>query len=192
MPLINRREKLFLDFDGTLFDTAAFRDALFNLFMSLGYTKTEILQAYKDECADYKFSPLGMCSRLIRIKGTDLKEFSFGLQGLYSKCHHYVYSDCEPFLRRLDRGRYEVNLLSLGDINFQKAKVDNSRISEYFDNLYYCDTKKSHFLAPIVSHDEYFVFIDDRAENIDDIRDHFPNSLTLEINRQKPDLLDPT
>lgn len=185
------KTKIFIDFDGTMFDTRLFRDQIFSILGKAGYNHDEIMTAYQAECLDYKFSLTDLVKRLQMSRPVNLSLTWARIEQLYKDVPRYLFPDTVQFLKELDHTKYEVNLLSLGDINFQRTKVENSQIAPLFDNIYYCETQKWDYLDAIVSKNEKFIIIDDRGDTIEKVGRKFVNSLALQIARKDQDKDDP-
>ncbi|MFA4996120.1 MAG: HAD hydrolase-like protein [Patescibacteria group bacterium] len=179
------KTKLFIDFDGTLFDTRRLKTDLFNTFKSMGFAEDKIELTYKKACEDYIYSPIEQLQLLQDFKKCDAKEATEKFETLYKKVPDYLFKDSVDFLGSLDREKYEVSLLTLGDEDFQKKKVESSKIAKYFDNIYYCRNQKWIFLKELVDLDEKFFIIDDRGDAMYEISKEFKNSIPIEINRSK-------
>ena len=185
------KQKIFIDFDGTVFNTFAFKKDLFAIYKKAGYKEEEIEKTYWDECLDYKYSIEGNLKRLANIRKYDEGKIDPEVERVYAKVPSYLYKDTVPFLKKINHSKYEVNLLSLGDIGFQRLKVDHSGLEKYFDNIYITDKQKWDYLADFLPTESFFVFIDDRADTVENIGKKFPNSVPLRILRNDFDHDDP-
>ncbi|MDO8444139.1 MAG: HAD family hydrolase [bacterium] len=185
------KTKMFLDFDGTLFDTNTLKKKLYNLCVGLGFSSDVITQSYRLECADGLFSPDGLVRRLAKIKKIDFQIAADGIKMLTSESAKYLFDDTIDFLTRLDRNKFEINLMTLGDLSFQRRKVENSGLSVYFDNIYYVGKNKWEIMDQYVEKDELFIFIDDREDTIYNVAQKYPSSVCLCIKRKDEDRDDP-
>lgn len=176
------KTKLFIDFDGTLFDTRCFKKGIFNAFISAGFSEKQVNAAYKIACKDYLYSPVEHLEELQEIKKFESQTVLSEVEELYKGVPGFLFRDTLEFLQRLDRDKYEVILLTLGDKEFQKRKVESSGISEYFDKVYYCTEQKWIFLKSVVEIDEKFYIIDDRGDALFKISKAFKNCVPIEIN----------
>jgi FMN phosphatase YigB (HAD superfamily) len=182
--------KLFIDFDGTIFDTSEFKKEMFDAFFRCGYALPDIKSTYVLESMDYKYNPEGHLEKLQKIKPTNHKLALARIENLYKSVTKYLYPDTMDFLDNIDRGKYEVNMLTLGDIGFQQKKVDRSGIADRFEQVYVTDTQKWDYLENIVSYREEFVLIDDRADTLEKVKAKFHKSLCMQIVRQDLDIDD--
>lgn len=182
--------KLFIDFDGTIFDTSEFKNEMFDAFFRCGYTLPDIKSTYVLESMDYKYNPEGHLDKLQKIKPTNHKLALARIENLYKNITKYLYADTTEFLDKINRDKYEINMLTLGDIGFQQKKVDRSGIAEKFQHIYVTDTQKWDYLQNIVSSREEFVLIDDRADTLEKVKAKFHKSLCMQIIRQDLDIDD--
>lgn len=185
------KTKLFIDFDGTIFSTSRFKRDIFHLFKKAGYSEQEIEKTYWEECRDYKYSIEGNLRRLEKIRGYNKEKIDPLLEKIYRKVKKYVYKDTKTFLRKIDREKYKVNLLSLGDIGFQRLKVDHSGLVDLFQDIFITDQQKWLYLKNLLEQDEKFIIIDDRADTTEKIKAIFPNSNSIRILRKDYDRNDP-
>lgn len=185
------KTKLFVDFDGTMFDTTSFKEAMFQVFLKADFSKSELLTAYQAECLNYQFSIDGLTDRLKKIHDFNLSLTQVRIEKLYSEVPRFIYDDVEQFLQSIDKSKYELILLTLGDPHFQRIKVENSKLEKYFDKVYYTEIQKWDYLDSIVKKDERFILIDDRSDTIHQISVKFPKALALEMDRKNEDNDDP-
>lgn len=179
------KTKLILDFDGTLFDTEGFRLEIFSLFKRMGYNQDQIESTYQAECLSYKYSPLGQLKRLQELKPSSQTLAEARFDNLYENSDKYIFPDVTLFLKEMRINNYELILLTMGDINFQKSKVENSGVARYFDHVLYCDVQKWLYFPELVQKNEKFIFLDDRADTIDKISKIYQNSFCIRIDRYK-------
>lgn len=185
------KTKFFIDFDGTVFETKNFKEELFKLFEKNGFSQDEVLQGYKAECMDYKFSLESWMDRLTKIREYDIENAHKKINTLFDGISKLVFDDFVPFMHNIDRAKYEIDLLTLGDFGFQSRKVENSGVIKYFDNVYYTEEQKWDSLKKFVDIDEVFVLIDDRSDTIHEVGKIYKNAILLEMNRRHPDCDDP-
>ncbi len=187
-----KKIKIFMDFDGTLFDTSQFRDRIFDTFLKAGYQLQDIKTARMLESMDYKYDPLRHLERLQKIKHTNQKLAESRIENLYRIAPKLLYEDTFSFISGIDREKFELNILTLGDFDFQNSKIEHSGISDKFDNIYIADVQKWDYLANIVGAREEYVIIDDRADTLEKIRMKFPKALCIQIIRQNLNMDDAT
>lgn len=175
---------LVIDFDGTMFDTAGFKEEIFRAFSVSGYDLEDIRSTFIAECMDYKYSPEQQFKRLLEIKHSNEKLVGARIANLYKSVRKFVYPDSESFLKMVDRTKYGVNLLTLGNVDFQMRKAKESGLLGYFDNIYICTEQKWDFIINLVEPRDYFIMIDDRADTLNNIKTKYPKSLCIQIARQ--------
>ena len=136
------KTKLFIDFDGTMFNTASFKDVMFDVFLKLGFNQTDIQNTYMAECMDYKYHVDRNLDRLMKIKDVDLADAKEKIRAMFHKVPDFLFEDTIEVLKSIDRDKYELNLLTFGDEDFQQNKVKSSRLEKHFDNVYYATSQK--------------------------------------------------
>lgn len=175
--------KLFIDFDKTLFDTGQVKQRLDRIFGQFGFSQDEIEQTYLAESLDGKFNPYGQIEKLAKIRQFNTQTAEMKTKSMIFDANSMLYSDSAPFIENIDKDKYEVNLLSFGDVQFQSKKVEHSGLADLFDNCYYTDIEKYKYLEDLVDKDEYFIVIDDREEALEKISAKFPKSFMILITR---------
>lgn len=175
--------KLFIDFDKTLFDTSQVKERLVRIFGQLGFNQEEIDQTYLAETLDGKYSPEGQAKRLNGIRPFDLEVAELKIKSMIFDSSKILYSDSIDFLDNINREKYEVDLLSYGDVKFQERKVKHSGAIDRFDNIYITSVEKQIYLKDIVAKDENFTVIDDKVENLEKISADYPKAFMIYINR---------
>lgn len=184
------KTKLFIDFDGTIFNTEGFKTLVFEVFTKAGFEMDDIEATYRSECLDYKYDIESQMRRLAEIHSFDIELARGRLEKIYNKVPEEIFPDVKDGLLKIDRNNYEVNLLTLGDPGFQKKKAKHSGLLKYFDQGYYCDIQKWLYLDGLVNQNERFVMIDDRGDALEKIAKKFKKSLCIQMARASIDRLD--
>jgi len=181
------KTKIFIDFDGTIFNTEKFKDDMFFALRKLGFDEETVMCHYQDECKDKHFSLDGLIERLRAVRKFNVEDIEKQVNQIYSDAPNLIFADFMPFLEKVDREKYEVDILTLGDLEFQKSKVTSSGIVSNFDNIYYTEVDKWDYIKKIISKDEPFILIDDRADTIDKVAKGYSKSTALWIDRKARD-----
>lgn len=177
--------KIFIDFDGVLFNTGQMRDELFEILKNENFSFEEINQAYVDECADGNYRPDGHLKRLAEIHSFDQKLALNKIDQLIKNCKKYLFFDTIEVLGKLSKKYDELILLTLGDSDFQMAKIEACDISKYFSQVLDTQIPKWQFLQNIVDQNEEFIVLDDRDDNLIKIQEHFPKSKVVKMVRDE-------
>ncbi|MFA5927390.1 MAG: HAD family hydrolase [Patescibacteria group bacterium] len=188
------KTKIFIDFDGTIFDTDSFKALIWSTLAKSGFSYSNIEKAYEIACSDYRYSPVKQLDLLSEMELGDRATAHYLLQRLYHQAKDMIFEDAIQFLRAVDREKFGLYLLSMGDKDFQRVKIVSSSISHYFDNVYLTDEQKWLYLDELVGQSDPFIFIDDRGDSVQNVAKKFANSLAIEINRigQQSDPMEPT
>lgn len=183
------KTKLFIDFDKTLFDTSQVKERLVRIFSQLGFSQSEIEQTYIAEFLDGKFDPEGQAKRLCNIRPFNIEIAELKIKSMIFDSNKLLYSDTIDFLDDINRKKYEVDLLSYGDEDFQTRKIKHSGIIDKFDNIYITNIEKQIYFKEIVKSDEYFIVIDDKGDTLEKISEKFPKSFMILIVRNIDNIL---
>lgn len=186
-----KKIKLFIDFDSTIFNTEGFKRKFFDIFERHGFSDADIIATYRETCLNYKYSPENHLKRLVERKEVNAKIIRKELRGIYKFVPDEMYFDTKIFLDSINKDKFEVMMLSMGDKVFQKRKIDNSGVAQYFDKIYICEEQKWNYLKKLRLGDQKFYVIDDRSDTISNIAETFPASIPILIRRRKirPDLM---
>ena len=126
--------KIYIDFDGTLFNTTELYSNFINIFKKYNINKLDIDKIYSQEKsldnAAYKII------EKYNLNPSIYKE----LDKIYS--HNLVYKDVIPFLEQYYK-KYYLILLTLGNINFQEKKIKIANINKYFKDIIITEKDKS-------------------------------------------------
>ncbi len=180
------KTKIFIDFDGTLFKNKTIKDCIFELVGELGYTREEASALYQKARDIGPFHPSDLIDSLAKQKNANpepVKEkFIQLIKYLPKQC---FYGDSARFLEKIDRNKYEINLITYGDEKWQKTKVENTGHHLSFDNLYYVGSRdKWNFVDQYLEKDESFVFVDDFAGGVINMKKFHPNCLAICMERK--------
>lgn len=185
-----KKTKLFIDFDDTLFNRNLFARRLFDILGRFQLTEVEKMESYK---AVYKAGYAGILPHLEKlaelypgkVSQEKFEEAKKGAMEFLSgnNLRQYLFPEAEKFLAGIDREKYDVFLITVGGVEFQKAKVEGSGVAKFFDSahLIYTDAiGKDEALSQLVGKDEEFVLLDDKQSTLDTVKEKFPNSVVVQ------------
>lgn len=182
---------ILLDFDDVVFNTKKFREDLRELFFSNGVTNDLYEKTYYDTDDGMAIKIYDPEKQLVRICET--KERSIDMDGLRNSLNtflrsteKYVFDDVILFMK--DFAEDDVILVSYGDAVFQKRKIDGSGIGKYCKDVIITEHLKSEVICELMKKKniigtEKVVFIDDRNEQIEDVKKKIPFVATILIKR---------
>lgn len=179
------KTKIFIDLDGTLFNTAEVKQEMFALLGKIGFSMEQILKSYSQGYEEKGFTIKDFLHRLNEIKNFDFFKTERKILSIFKKIG--LYNDSLDFLKKINHNNYEVNLLTFGNPAHQKYKVKVSTIEKYFDNLYFTQELKTQFLKKLVDENTKFILIDDMMEVVLDIAQAFPKAKVYLIIRSEED-----
>ena len=130
--------KIYLDFDGTLFNTDKFYQDYLNLFQEYGLDEDLINNIKLKLFKTTKFNLDILTNYLVKEYNLD-NNILLKVNNLYNSS--YVFKDVIPFLEK--NKNLEINLLTYGDYNYQLKKIEGSNLKKYFKNIIITDKDKS-------------------------------------------------
>ena len=153
-------QKVYIDFDGTLFDTDKLYENFCVLCNKSDVTNIEIEQARKQVVDEYGLYSLEKILTILEKKFIFNEDFNKDFAGLFS--NKFVYSDVLVALDKLAKN-YELIILTYSDM-YQWQKIEASGLKKYFANIIVTD-KKKHLLDTIDYKNS--IFIDNRVEDLE-------------------------
>lgn len=170
--------KVYVDFDRTLFDCDRFLMDLYAIISKYNISK-EVFKECQNQCKKKGFNPyniLNLVNQKYPIDENIYKE----INSLMKKTNEYLYPDSISFLKYLKSLKYEVIILTKGNISYQKEKVSNSGLEGLYDKLIVTMKHKGNLN---ISYKDS-VFIDDNPTEIMSILDRKPK-IVIRIQRKR-------
>lgn len=168
--------KIYIDFDGTIFDSTIQHQRLINIFKKYNVSEKYITNLMKENFYQKEKSYDVLAARIIKEKNlptTILKE----VDGIYTK--DLVYPDVVPFLEKY-YPKYELILLTLGNIEHQQKKIKVSELEKYFKEIIIAEKDKSKINIDYTKG----IFIDNNPQELE----RFYNSKARYLIRIKRDI----
>lgn len=182
--------KVFIDFDDVIFNTKKFKEDLKNMFPLHGVS-SEIFDKYyvdpNDSRAIKTFNPWlhieRICNNESEIDKEKLNKF---VQIFIADISSYIFNDVYDFIETVDKKNIVV--VSFGEQKFQAKKVFNSNIGKKIKNIVITQSSKKEVIEKILQKEknmnqEKTFFLDDRVEQIKDVKEKFPQIITILIKR---------
>jgi predicted phosphatase len=181
--------KIFIDFDDVIFNTKQFKEDLTGIFLSNGIDRELYEKNYynpDDKRAVRTYDPAEQIARLKKVASFDEGKILEDVELFLRDASKYVFPDVKDFITNF--GNENVFILSYGDIDFQKKKISSSRITEYVGNIFVTDKLKAEMLEKIIKEgkitkDEKIFFLDDRTEQICDVKSRLGRIVTILVKR---------
>lgn len=183
--------KIFLDFDGTLFDTEnAFKRDLFSVFVSCGISLEMVEDVYEEMSktrffGGFMYSPQQHAEALRKknfLKIDEKKllaEVSCFMKGDLSR---YVFSDSFGFLNSFKKS--ELHILTFGEERYQKEKIAQSGVKKYVADVFVVQEEKSKTIARMCQEGgEKIFFLDDSLKMVSEMKRSLPWVQTILLSR---------
>lgn len=146
--------KIIIDFDDTLFDTTSLKEDLLALFARFGVSAEKFWETYKisytqNDLASYNlWRHIDIACR--QFPNLDKKLLLVGAEAIFKNSKKYLIPGAEDFLNELRGFGVPLILLSLGDADFQKQKVDSSSVAEFFHEIVFTGRDKKEAVQPLI------------------------------------------
>jgi FMN phosphatase YigB (HAD superfamily) len=181
--------KIFIDFDDVIFNTKKFKQDLAGIFSAHGISREEYENSYFDPNNRNTIRMHNMEDQIQRLKKSrffDEKSLRKALNNFMQDSSSYVFEDVVPFVGLHENDKLSV--LSFGNKVFQEKKVKSSKIQNYIPDIVITGKTKAEALADIFKENnnllkEKVLFLDDRAEQISEVKKMFPDVATILIKR---------
>ena len=167
--------KIFIDFDGVIFDTGLFKKSLAKVFSEGGVPKKDFEKSYRLIFKNQKttYSPLKHIGFFAKNKKVDSKKILFRTGKLLKNLKSYVFNDAKTFLKHFTKNN--LYLLSYGDLKFQRQKIKAAGISKHFKRVIVTKGNKLKIIEKIAGKDKFkkgerIIFIDDKPSHIKEVK----------------------
>ena len=176
--------KIILDFDDTIFNTYRLMREFLAIVKKFNFTEEEFFKAYQ-RCKEKvgNFDSKIIIDLLSEIKPFDKTKVENEIDLILNDLSDFVYSDFFDFAGSFQKK--DLILLSFGITVPQKAKINNSKITGFFENIIITSRDKAEDVRPIFEkhRKEKIFFIDDKTIQVDNIKNKFPEIITMKIKR---------
>lgn len=181
--------RIFIDFDDVIFNTKKFREDLTVIFALYGISEEEYYNSYFDpnDKRPVKSHDIeDQIERLKKIHSFDEKALRESVDNFMQDTSKYIFADVMIFADLHKNNR--LSILSFGNKIFQEKKIRSSKIQKYIPNIIITDKTKSEALADVLKKQDILqkekaFFLDDRVEQICDMKKKFPDLITILVKR---------
>lgn len=166
-----------IDLDNTLLDTEKFaaemRRSIKPAISYYYWTKTYriVMSTYE---AGYNYTPEQHAKIISEHTNQPFLKI---LKGFYKVTHEissFLYVDAIPLLNELREINCKTILLTYGNKKFQNTKIQQLKISKYFDQIIITPKKKSETKLPIKNNGKDVVFINDNPYEFASLKQKYP------------------
>ncbi len=176
--------KIILDFDHTLFSTKKLFDSLKEEFKESGVNDKLFSETFQKSKDPVGYNSENQFKLIIEEKPVlNPKKLKEVFKKVINRADQFVYPDVLPVLRNLKKEN-QLILLSYGEKKFQKEKIEDSKITKYFNKIIITqDINKVSDLKKILKEKEIAIFVEDNPYAILEVKKSFPKIITIRINR---------
>lgn len=168
--MLDIKNIFFIDFDDTLFDTKKFKKELIDVFKKNGISEAQFRESYyARKGGEDVFSPEAQIRMLKKKYNIDSRRLIFDFNDFIRDLSRFLFKDTASFLKKIKSKKNYLILLSYGDAKFQKKKILNSGIADFFNEIIVTRGIK---LAVMEKHEltkisKRVIFIEDHPEQLD-------------------------
>lgn len=154
----------YIDFDYTLFDTAKFRDGLYEILESNGFDKSylQLTPEYTDN-GHKLINMREIFGEISKQHNVPLERFIEPLEALYARGSEITFPDSADFIRYLKERGNKVCCLTWGEPAFQREKMAICGLEDLFDEVVYTDVLKYQLDINYAN----AIFIDDSLRDLE-------------------------
>lgn len=180
-----------IDFDDTLFDTQAFKQARLDAVQRLGVSENEYWETYRiarnsaDGAVTYTNE---RHAQVLSSRGYNENEVLQMLEETTgASVVNFLFDDTVAFLEKIKKIGEPMILLSLGNPGFQELKTKGSKIDKYFDRTIFVHDTKMNVLEELLSKikDKDCWFINDKVKETTRLSKAYPElKPILKVSKQ--------
>lgn len=168
--------KIYIDFDGTLYNSTLEYERLINIFKKYNIDKEYINSLKKEKFYQKQKSYDVLAERIIKDNNLS-PNIQEEVNAMYDT--GLVHQDVIPFLEKY-QNKYELILLTMGNKNHQWKKINASKLDKYFKDVIIAEKDKSKLNIDYTNG----IFIDNNPEELE----KFYNSKANYLIRIKRDV----
>lgn len=172
--------QLILDWDYTLFNTAAFKQAMIAALQPLGITAEQFFtaeQQVKVEHGMYLHEP----HLKLLLPQEQHAQARLALQAVFQSTAEFVYPDAAAFLNQIP-SEINLTLLTFGNPAWQHTKIEHTGFFQLFRDILLTDRPKTEAIQGHISSGKV-VLITDGGEEIDAIKRAYPQITAIRVRR---------
>ena len=179
-----------IDFDDTLFDTQAFKEARLKALKKFGVSTELFWTTYKKARVNndgvFTYSDI-IHAQILGSAGYSETEILKAFKNVNKKIKSFLMKDTEDFLKFLKTFKQPLILLSLGETGFQELKVKETGIDKYFDRMFMINKSKGQVLQELIKAGQDYWFINDKVDEAQQLKISFPNlQIVLKMSEAFP------
>jgi len=179
-----RAMKIILDFDNTIFNTLLMLSEFLKVFQEAGFTEEEFWNNYeKTKEKMGGFDQEIFIDLLGNSSFFDKKKTKEKMDSILSRASNFIYPDFADFAKSFNKR--DLMLLSYGVTDFQKRKIEKSKIASMLSEIIITSKSKDKSFKIICQkyQGEKLFFIEDNGKQIDQVKKEFPEVIVLKMER---------
>lgn len=179
--ICNMFDQAYIDFDHTLFNTAALSKGIRQIFLDADVpegvyeeVKEKAVHGEQGNFFNYSFEHH---IALFQSYGYHLEHLLDSLHALIKEDHSF--DDTYSFLDWVRVHTNQLFLLTAGNPEFQLKKIATTRIAEYVDDIIICHHKKYEEVLARIDGAKTVLFVNDNLKENYEVKEHLPNVFVI-------------
>lgn len=174
--------RIILDFDHTLFDMQRMHQELISALDRIGIPEKMYKEAYSLETHWKVFTVQGFANRLASKSGIAQEIIEKTLWDVAKSSGHCLYPDVMEVCRELKSVGHTLILLSWGDEDWQGAKIEQSGVRSFFDEIVTITDLKADYLKGR-GNGRPVVLVDDKPAELKSVQEARPDIQLVRMRR---------
>jgi phosphoglycolate phosphatase-like HAD superfamily hydrolase len=172
--------RIVFDLDYTLLDTTKFKEALADIFTSRGVSRDRYEEAYRATVnrheGAYEYDPEVHLQLLTDALASvaDVSRAREEIRQLLTRTGEYLFPGAVELLDGLRHSGNELVLLTLGNEQWQRTKVEHSGLAGHVDRVVTVNKAKVEVISEIVGHGGQALIINDNGSEIGEMMKREP------------------
>lgn len=177
-----------IDFDGVLFNDQRFKADYESLFRRAGVSHEVYERTYEQTKKKGYYDPRIHIQLALAHKSSVQTRLYAHVRRFVGQSSDYIYKDVPDFLMFLEKEGISAVVLSTGDAQFQKQKIQKSGITDCFEEIIIVpNVSKVVALHTLIRKKKpaSAIFIDDKKEVVEEVKKSLPEVYTIQMRRRE-------
>jgi len=184
--------KILIDFDDVILNTNKFRKDYKKVYAPYGINAAVFEQYYKKSVRYEKsivlYDPEDHLKELKRGENIKITELRKSIYKFAANSRKYVFKDVKKFLFKFKKD--DIIIITHSKSKFQKIKLKNSGLKKFVKKIIQTGKLKASSVKKlatqkIIKRGESVYFLDDRVEQINEVKKNNPSVITILIRRKE-------
>ena len=178
---------IIIDFDGVLFNDQRFKMDYESFFRRAGVSHEVYERTYEQTKKKGYYDPRIHIQLALAHKSSVQIRLYAQIRRFVGQSSDYIYKDVQDFLMFLEKEGIRAVVLSTGDPQFQKQKIQKSGITDFFDEIIIVSNDSKVVALDMLIRKKKpvsAIFIDDKKEVVEEVKRSLPGVYTVQMRRR--------